>query len=49
MSWIAVCDVSQVQEEFPFSAKVDDAEIGIFLVEDQYYALKMFAHMPMPC
>lgn len=40
MSWIAVCDVSQVQEEFPFSAKVDNAEIGIFLVEDQYYALE---------
>nr|ELR5128929.1 non-heme iron oxygenase ferredoxin subunit [Providencia rettgeri] len=40
MSWIAVCDVSQVQEEFPFSAKVDNAEIGIFLVEDQYCALE---------
>lgn len=40
MSWIAVCDVSQVQEEFPFSAKVNNNEIGIFLVEDQYYALE---------
>jgi len=40
MSWIAVCDVSQVQEDFPFSAKVNDSEIGIFLVEEQYYALE---------
>ncbi|WP_300001386.1 non-heme iron oxygenase ferredoxin subunit [uncultured Cedecea sp.] len=40
MSWIAVCDVSQVQEDFPFSAKVNDNEIGIFLVDEQYYALE---------
>ncbi len=40
MSWITICDISQVQEEFPFSAKVNDAEIGIFLVDDQYYAME---------
>lgn len=40
MSWIAVCNVSQVQENFPYSARVKDTEIGIFLVEDQYYAME---------
>lgn len=40
MSWITVCDVSQVQEEFPYSARVNDTEIGIFLVDNQYYAME---------
>ncbi|MEG7501865.1 nitrite reductase small subunit NirD [Providencia stuartii] len=40
MSWVAICDVSQVQEEFPYSARVNDTEIGVFLVDDQYYAME---------
>lgn len=40
MSWIAVCNVSQVQEDFPYSARVKDTEIGIFWVENQYYAME---------
>lgn len=48
MSWVAICDVSQVQEEFPYSARVNDTEIGVFLVDDQYYAMEDVCLMPMP-
>lgn len=40
MSWMSVCNVSQVQEDFPFSGKVEGREIGVYLVEGDYYALE---------
>ncbi|AKJ40781.1 Rieske (2Fe-2S) protein [Pragia fontium] len=40
MSWIDVCEPSQVKEDFPFSAKIDDKEIGVYLVDGEYYALE---------
>lgn len=40
MSWQNICDVSQVKEEVPFSAKIDGHEIGIYLVDGEYYALE---------
>ena len=40
MSWIGVCDAEQVQEDFPYSGRVDGKEIGIYLVDGEYYALE---------
>ncbi|KEY59240.1 non-heme iron oxygenase ferredoxin subunit [Serratia sp. DD3] len=40
MSWKNVCEASQVTEDFPFSANIEGREIGVFLVEGQYYALE---------
>ncbi|WP_058913812.1 non-heme iron oxygenase ferredoxin subunit [Entomohabitans teleogrylli] len=40
MSWTNVCEVSQVKEEFPFSGTVSGKEIGIYLVDGEYYALE---------
>lgn len=40
MGWIDVCDVEQVQEAFPFSGTVEGKEIGVYLVEGEYYALE---------
>ncbi|WP_027965610.1 non-heme iron oxygenase ferredoxin subunit [Halomonas halocynthiae] len=39
MSWITVCKTEQVQEDFPFSAKVDGNEVGVYLLDGEYYAL----------
>ena len=40
MSWTTVCRKNEVQEDFPFSAKVEGREIGIYLLDDEYYALE---------
>ena len=40
MSWIGVCDAEQVQEDFPFSGNVDGKEIGVYLIDGEYYALE---------
>lgn len=40
MSWVTVCRKNQVEEEFPFSAKVEGKEVGVYLVDDEYYALE---------
>lgn len=40
MSWKTVCNTSQVRGEYPFAAKVDGKEIGIFLVDGDYYAIE---------
>ncbi|MBL1804605.1 naphthalene 1,2-dioxygenase, partial [Klebsiella pneumoniae] len=40
MSWIGVCDAEQVQEDFPYSDNFDGKEIGIYLIDGEYYALE---------
>lgn len=40
MNWKTVCKTDQVQEDFPFSAKVDDREVGVYLLDDEYYVLE---------
>ncbi len=40
MSWKNVCEVSQVKEDFPFSGKVEGKEIGVYLLDGNYYALE---------
>jgi len=40
MSWKKVCEVSQVKEDFPFSANVEGKEVGVYLIDGNYYALE---------
>lgn len=40
MSWKNVCEVSQVKEDFPFSANIEGKEVGVYLIDGQYYALE---------
>lgn len=40
MGWKTVCQKSQVQEDFPFSAKVDAEDIGIYVLDGEYFALE---------
>ncbi|HDE1467172.1 non-heme iron oxygenase ferredoxin subunit [Klebsiella pneumoniae] len=40
MSWIGVYDAEQVQEDFPYSGNIDGKEIGIYLIDGEYYALE---------
>lgn len=40
MSWISVCDAKQVQEDFPFSGNVEGKDIGIYLIDGEYYSLE---------
>ncbi len=40
MRWIGVCDAEQIQEDLPFSSVVEGKEIGIYLVNGEYYALE---------
>lgn len=40
MSWQTVCTKNQVQEDFPFSTKVNGQEIGIYVLDGEYYALE---------
>lgn len=40
MSWSPICHISQVQADFPFAGNIDGREIGIYLVEGEYYALE---------
>lgn len=40
MNWKTVCSKSQVHAEYPFAAKLAGKEIGIFLVDGDYYAIE---------
>ncbi|MGQ7245776.1 non-heme iron oxygenase ferredoxin subunit [Halomonas sp. V046] len=40
MSWTTVCGTDQVKEDFPFSAKLNDKQIGVYLLDGEYYALE---------
>lgn len=40
MNWVSVCKVGEVSEDSPFSFKVEDKEVGVFKVEDAFYAIE---------
>lgn len=40
MSWKTICTKSQVRGDYPYAAKVAGKEIGIFLVDGDYYAIE---------
>ncbi|GGA12046.1 Rieske (2Fe-2S) protein [Dyella caseinilytica] len=40
MSWETICSRSQVREEYPFGVKVAGKEIGVFLVDGDYFAIE---------
>lgn len=40
MSWEIICKTGEVQDDFPYSAKVNGKEIGIYRVDGEYYALE---------
>ncbi|SPL70160.1 non-heme iron oxygenase ferredoxin subunit [Acinetobacter stercoris] len=40
MSWISVCDKSEVTEDEPKAFELNGTKIGIFFVEEHYYAIE---------
>lgn len=40
MSWTTVCRKDQVEEDAPFPARLEGAEIGIYLLDNEYYAME---------
>jgi nitrite reductase/ring-hydroxylating ferredoxin subunit len=40
VEWHDVAEPDQVAEDFPLSAKVEGKDVGVFLVNGQYYALE---------
>ncbi|CNK83704.1 non-heme iron oxygenase ferredoxin subunit [Yersinia kristensenii] len=40
MGWVSVCKVSYVKPDFPFSAQVDDKRIGIYIIDEEYFAME---------
>lgn len=40
MSWISVCDKSEITEDEPKALEVNGTKIGIFFVEEHYYAIE---------
>lgn len=39
MNWMTLCSKSELREDYPHAAQVGGREIGIFLLDNQYYAL----------
>ena len=40
MTWTTVCKTDQIEEDIPYSAKLESKEIGIYLLNGEYYALE---------
>ena len=40
MDWLPICDVSEVNEDDPKSVEVNGKKIGIFQIEDAYFAVE---------
>lgn len=40
MSWISVCAQSEVTEDEPKAVEVGDHKIGVFLIDEQYFAIE---------
>lgn len=40
MSWITICESSQVKEDFPFPVKIKGKELGVYLVDGEYHVLE---------
>lgn len=39
MTWTTVCRKGDLDEEYPFSAKIDGKHIGVYELDGEYYAL----------
>ncbi|WP_199100784.1 non-heme iron oxygenase ferredoxin subunit [Dyella sp. ASV21] len=40
MQWQTLCVTSQVRDDYPFGAKVADRDVGVFLVDGEYFAIE---------
>jgi NAD(P)H-dependent nitrite reductase small subunit len=40
MSWETICSTSQVSEEYPFGVKIANKDVGVFLVDGEYFAIE---------
>ena len=40
MNWMSVCKVDEITEDEPKAVEVKDKKIGIFFIEDQYFAIE---------
>lgn len=40
MSWISVCEKNEVTEDEPKAIEVNGSKIGLFFVDEQYYAVE---------
>lgn len=40
MNWISVCKVNEVADEEPKAVEVEDKKIGVFLIEENYFAIE---------
>lgn len=40
MSWISVCQVNDVSEDMPKAVEIEGVKIGLFKLEDQYFAIE---------
>lgn len=40
MNWMSVCKVDEVSEDQPKAIEINEKKIGIFVIEDQYFAIE---------
>lgn len=40
MSWISVCGIDDVSEDEPRAVEVNDKKIGVFVIDEQYFAIE---------
>ncbi|ENV59218.1 non-heme iron oxygenase ferredoxin subunit [Acinetobacter soli] len=40
MSWISVCGIDDVSEDEPKAVEVNDKKIGVFVIDEQYFAIE---------
>lgn len=40
MSWISVCGIDDVSEDEPKAVEVNDKKIGLFVIDEQYFAIE---------
>lgn len=40
MSWISVCGIDDVSENEPKAVEVNDKKIGVFVIDEQYFAIE---------
>ena len=40
MDWLPICDLSDINEDEPKSVEVNGKKIGVFKIEDAYFALE---------
>lgn len=40
MNWISICKVNEVADEEPKAVEIDDKKIGVFVIEENYFAVE---------